>query len=301
MRIEETSVDAIRSLGYLDLMIVALGQESRASFLASKLSGIKIREKLCILLTSEVNEREKDALSALGFSTINIEEFKATFDISKYTSILVDYSVMMKSLYAWILDKVTYYETKRNCLVYFSYTHAEFEEWEGSKQSVNRVELLFSNRKKKIARKDDNLLVLSLGYERLSAIGVIEYLEVDYENVIVFINKESESSPYYRDCLRHNENFLRLLRPNQIFELNFEDHSYIRNVIHSIVTNALNDNRTVIIAPIGMKLFSFQSMIIALEYSNVVFYNVSSKKNSKLMKKAPNLSRLPVIYQVMNS
>jgi len=298
IEILNSSIENIKKDTQYDLIIVALGFENRASYLANSLKDIRINKKICISLVDSPNVIERNNLSELGYEFHKRDKLVNIFN-QEYSSIIVDYSVMMKSLYAEILELlINSNSTKKNNTVFFSYSHGLFEHAIKSEIYVNEIKPILLTDEKLLSNYNKTKLIISLGYERLSAVGLIENLQIDYDDVIVFINKENDSSEHYKECIELNSNLLSLLNRDQIFEVDFFDFNQISSILETIVFNLERNGYSAIIAPMSVKTFSFYSMVLSLNYNNTRFYNVTSESKEKSYQKFPDTSKKPLVYKL---
>ncbi len=297
--IENSSLDEIKDSKGFDLFLCALGFENRASAFANSISNLKVDKKVCLQLVREPNEVEKEKLANLGIEILEVEELKSIIK-SSYDRIVVDYSVMMKSLYSEIIQ-IVISQSKRvkPCKLFFSYTHSLFEKSIINQIYVNQIKPLLLTDTKYLDNYTEKKLIIGLGYERLSAIGLVENLQIDYEDVLVFINQTTKNSQHYNECIEVNKEFLSLLKNDQIFRINFFDFNQLRSTMESICFSLNRKGISIIIAPMSVKTFSLYSMVLSLNYDNMKFYNVTSKNETRTYEKHPDTSKVPTVYQII--
>jgi hypothetical protein len=298
LEIKEVKIENILKISNLGLLICALGYENRASFFAKLIcqNVINIKCKICVLLVEDYNQNEYKSFSDLGFKFINQNELHSFIIEYSETENLVDYSVMMKALYSKIIKQINKPEFENKNFI-FSYTPAKFENTESGHKNVAEIYPIFFKDNFIIHNNIENILILSLGYERNSAIGIVENLEISYNNVFVLINKDSENSEHYLKCIEHNEDFLELFPKKNIFEINFFNLNEVLSYMNSIILSESNKSKQIIIAPLGVKTFSLLSMVLCNHYNNVIFYNVTSNSN-KNYNKNPDVDKELYIYKM---
>ncbi|MGK7390816.1 MAG: hypothetical protein ACNS60_10700 [Candidatus Cyclobacteriaceae bacterium M2_1C_046] len=298
LNIDQIPFKEIENIVKIDLFIIALGHEHRASHLAQILIKKEIRLKYCVQLVENVNKNEKETIEKLGFIIIKRSQLNEIILQNELKYILIDFSVMMKSLYSEILVLFSSSEKMKSSVLLCSYTHALFEEVVGKSHYVESIKPILLTDNKLMDDIFKTKLILSLGYERLSAIGVIENLEIDYDDVIVLINKSNDNQQHYQECMKINKEFLELLNPSQIIELNFFNFNQLTSITDSILYRLKQQKFKVIIAPLSVKTFSLYAMVQSLKYENVIFYNVTSINKEPHYKKIPNKMIEPLVYSI---
>ncbi|MCF2521112.1 hypothetical protein [Dyadobacter sp. CY351] len=302
IKINQVNFEELSSLPEIDIFITALGYESRASHLAALLVATKARKKYCVQLVKNCNSFEKESFLGMNFQIIMREDFEVNsiFDFP-VRNVVIDYSVMMKSLYAELIKFLVASNNFNETNFYFSYTQSEYEVVERQETQIQSIQPILTTKDKLMTiPKDGYKLVISLGHERLSAIGVIENLEIDYEDVYVLINKESSDAPYYMECMRSNKDFLSMLKRDQIIELDFFNFNQTISILDSIYYKLSLNGAQVILAPMSVKTFNLLSMIHSLRYNNVFFYNVTSLSTGSVGTKRADKSVAPIVYLVNN-
>lgn len=297
IEIRPVAFESLLGIGSIDLLICSLGMEFRATSLSQRLKDVPIKRKVCVKLLEEVNTKELSCFLELGFTFVNPRDLRSEIENSAGDTIVVDYSVMMKSLYADIIKQFSNSPVLRKSRFLFSYTKSIFEEPADSYMQVKNIEQVLLTPGKSVESKKTKLLI-GLGYERLSAVGVVEVLEINYDDVLVFVNKESDDSPHYLRCLEVNKDFLELLDPKHIFEVNFYNFNQTSTTLNSIVYGLGRDGYDVILAPMTMKMFSLISMVVSLRHDNARFYNVTSVHKKPFYKKFPDTDSLPIVYEL---
>lgn len=297
--LENITFESLKEIRKFDLFVCAVGFEERASYLATKLKSIDFNRRVCIKLVPEPNIYQMQILKDLDFEFIHKRDLEVILSEMTNQNILVDYSVMMKSLYADMLFQF-YIKGKNNKkgTIYFSYTKSVFESALSLSLHIERTQPLLLTDSKYLNNYTKKILLLGLGYERYSAIGLIENLQIDYENVLVFINKEENNSRHYKECMDVNRDFLSLLKRDQIFEVNFFNFKELSTTVESIVFSLYRKGCSIIVAPMSVKSFSLYIMILSMKYDNMIFYNVTSESNEKSYLKKPDDTRLPIVYRV---
>lgn len=292
--IKQLDFGEIKLLPPIDLFIIGLGYEHRASFLATQLKNVN--ERYCIELVEDVNQEERLKIANLGFQFIQRDDLKRIFQ-NEFKIALIDFSVMMKSLYAEILTLYNNSES-RQLKLYFSYTHAMFENATDKSYYVESIKPILLTDEKLMIDIPRTKLIISLGYEKLSAIGVIENLEIDYHDVIILINKTDTNSEHYQECIKVNQEFLEQLDPSQIIEFNFYNFNQLSSILDSILFRLQKQNYRVIISPLSVKTFSLYAMVQSTKYDNVIFYNVTSINSEPNYKKDYNEDQDPLVYTI---
>jgi hypothetical protein len=300
INIEQLEFQDILNLSSIDLLLTAVGYESRASHLSTLLNSKKINQKHCLQLVVDCNLKEKSKFAELGFKFSGANELNKILEGERNSkNIVIDYSVMNKSIYAEIIRLISKSDNFQNTNLYFSYTQSIYETIDKGDTQISTIKrILTTDDKLMTVPKNGYKLIISLGHERLSAIGIIENLEISYDDVYVLINKENSEAPYYKECMLSNKDFLSLLKPHQIIEINFFNFSQTISVLDSIYYKLSLDETQIILAPMSVKSFSLLSMIHSLRYPNVFFYNVTSIITRSAGKKKADTSIPPLIYLV---
>ncbi|WP_108802175.1 hypothetical protein [Aquimarina sp. Aq107] len=296
--VQQKTIEDIKSLELIDHLIVSIGYEQRASHLATILNekDIKIGKKYCFTLVENNENSEYFKLEDYGFNFYKTDDLEYILKDLKGV-IVVDYSVMMKSLYARIL-KLLANSDNQYSNVYFSYTNSLFESYiDINSPAITNKQILLTE-DKILDRYKKRKLLISLGYERLSAIGIIEELEFNYEDIYVFINNHNKK--YYLECKQQNKILLSNLGKNQIMEFDFFNFNQTVTILDSILNNLESKDCQVILAPMSVKTFSLLSMIHSLNYSNVILYNTSSRNSDqgKKYSKKADFDKKPLVYKI---
>lgn len=278
-----------------DLIIVASGYEARATTMLERLRDGISESNLIVFQFNDLNlyynskntayfsKRTSQIFEASENSRqIIISKIQEFFDKNSKNSIniLVDYSCMSK---VWIGAIITTLKRidKNNSLissVYFSYSQAKFEK--ALSLNPNYSASLMTDFSSLANPNKKSKLIIGLGQDKNRALGLIEYLHMDYKNCYLFRTDEQSNRQYYNSVRHHNARLIKQVPPANILEYPINDLGFLDSLLSSLILDCLNSGERLILAPLGPKPFSLLSLLMAVKFKKLnVFRTTQLRAN----------------------
>lgn len=282
--VKQYSTEIINKINF-DLIIVASGYETRAGYIAQTYNPIgRIKIALTFDNYSSLNQRiENDKLfSSLGYTFIKSEgdtdetiiDFLNTvrFDENLEYNILVDYSSMTRIWYSSILDFFRYFEVSHQLKIniYFVYSKAIFVPPPEEEVPNRHISPLKGFYNMSLPVKP-TLLIIGLGYERIRAFGLTEFLDAE---TLLFYTDPADQNKFSLEVEKNNEELLRIVSDENIFKYSLNKLEHLHRIINSICTK-LNENYRIIIAPCGPKPFTLLALINSILIGGIDVWRIS--------------------------
>lgn len=286
-----------------DLIIAASGFETRSITLfqnyyiaAPKKVAFAFTEK-----TADIKRKNNDAffisqgftmIDCSGENTESIQEFLIDYfsKIEKDSiEILIDYSSMTRKWYADIINLIL---TKtfhfQNISVFFSYTPAGFN-LPKKNTTVKFADSLLVHEPAKNSNKP-LALIIGLGIDSAKASYLIKKLNPS-ELIIMYADPAYEKK-YVETVLNNNRKLIELVEIRKILNYPLANIG-VTNEILTPLCLALRMKYNIIIAPLGPKVFSLNSLLLSAMYPDIDVWRVSSGDREPVYDRVP--SKDPII------
>lgn len=292
-----------------DVFICSSGREKRAPYLALKhihLSLIKNKMVLCYIDRPVLRDKgnlEKfkqlrfQAIDAMSSDHLQIDEYldKITSGLDKSIRILVDYSCMTKVWYGSIINFFCRRSFDHLIEVTFSYSPAAFEKSVVELPNTY-IDLVpgFSS----LGLPDINIsLFIGLGHEKIRAAGLIEFLDLNYENIFLFHTSDNFSPKFSKEVLENNSEVIKSVGENNVISYDLNDLKQIESILLTM-GNKLRINNRLAIAPLGPKPFSLISLIIAKKIPGINIFRVGAGEQGSPPIRKADTKKDPLLYKV---
>ena len=309
----QVTLDEVLQINF-DLFVASSGFEERATHFFSNVKFVKPPANKFVLAFSDrailKNDRNLSEFSAIGFQLIqsfenarnNVAEIldKSFKDVKQNKiNILIDYSCMTKVWYGTFLKIVEGFQnsTVESIDIYFTYTEAAYEDPLESEPNYSASFLPGFNSldtpNKEVA------LIIGLGYEENRALGLIEFLHLDFESCYVFKTNKTSNPEFYDVINTSNNNLLKILPQDHIFEYPLNDLGYTDAILSTLVNHLISENKRVIIAPIGPKPFSLLALLLAVKYPSISIYRITQLPKEKPSVRFADKRKAPIICKAV--
>jgi len=267
-----------------DLVIVASGYEERATFLCTKLD-LNCQNKVALSFDNydQIDQRKiNDHLfTSKGFSFIKslgdsdisiIQKLKElSFEQKSEYNILVDYSSMTRVWYSAILNYFRWLDVNKNVKIniFFSYSIAEFTpppENEIPNKHIGPIKGFYNI---SLPLKP-TALIIGLGYERIRAFGLTEFLDAE---TMVFLTDSSQEK-FTKEVVKENEELLRIVSEDNIFRYSLNKMEHLHYVLNSLCEK-LTEKFRIVIAPCGPKPFSLIALLNSILLKDLDVWRIS--------------------------
>jgi hypothetical protein len=290
-----------------DIFILASGYEQRSIFLPLN---YHINAKLKIALAYEektkvLNRKNNDSyliekgfnfITLSGDEKLNPEKYFSDFfnDKSKnHINILVDYSSMTKVWYSNIINYLIC-NTKGPSYVsvHFSYTPAVYCEQKKSGPVKYNTSISPTYNKVNPSSKP-TALIIGLGLNNSSAEFIRKSLNPAL--TILFYADPSNDLKYVKKVLKCNQELLELTEVRNLFNFPLNELDKTNEIITNLCLS-LRIKYNVVIAPVGPKVFSLLTLLLASKYPDITVLRLSSGANATAFDRLPATE--PLIYSV---
>lgn len=283
-RILESSLEEMNAQSVFAL--AACGYEHRASALLPKISDtVKHR---CVLAFKEhhdafhrrrndkkFEERGFISISTTGNSSVEVgEAVKKGLDLQKESggALVFDISSMTRAWQGAIIQVLMTQTVEQELETYFVYVPRRFDkppEQDCANEIVGPVQGFAA-----LAPPDLPIaLLLSLGYERTKALGLMEIL--DPGQTVLLVAKSSENDPFYPNVIKNNREILRRVNDRWVFPYPLAHPATTFRILESICTG-LGLSYRVVLAPMGPKLFALLCFLMAARHSAMSVWRMST-------------------------
>jgi len=208
-------------------------------------------------------------------------------------NILVDYSCMTKTWYYTIMSYFISRDVSyQNIKVFFSYTPSEYVPPQNPQ--YNAVIEPIPGRFRMPNVDKPKALLVGLGYESKKAEGIIEYL--DPKITYALYSKPTLDPRFYEAIENSNKDLLTRLKNNTL-TFPVDDLLMIERILTSLYFS-LNDDYSIVVAPLGPKPFTFVSMLMSLKYEDIDVWRVHSASDFNRYSRKPLITNDLIICEV---
>jgi hypothetical protein len=293
-----------------DIFICSSGFETRSRHFFSKFSQEKPLKKVCFSFLDRkvLSKNENDEFfSSNEFIIYYFDNFSLHEVIELYTKIfaefkketinvLIDYSSMNKIMYAGLVKYFAIAGDAYSASIFFSYTPASYSEPALARSNLHNQPIpLFPTVEltdKKIA------LLAGLGYAEGKAHGLIEYLQIDNNDIYLFYTSKNTGESYFEKVKEHNNYILNKIPLQNQFQYELENVTQVFNLLESLCNYLISKSYRVIIAPLGPKVFSLISILLTLKYNDLTILRVSDGITGEPVDKLPTRDKEFIIINV---
>ncbi len=282
-QIKQINQNEIADINY-DLFFISSGYEERATFLIDSCNiRSERKEALSFENYSDIKQRivNDKKVIAKGFNiaksagdndiTINKILRSLDFESKSEFNILVDYSSMTRVWYSAILNHFRWLETEKEVKVniYFSYSLAIFNpppDLEVPNKHIGPIKGFYTI---SLPLKP-TALIIGLGYERIRAYGLTEFLDAETK---VF-RTDSTHEKFTLEVENKNEELLRMISDDNIFSYSLEKIEHLHFVLNSLCAKLIEKYR-IVIAPCGPKPFTLISLLNSILLRDLDIWRIS--------------------------
>lgn len=292
----QTKLENTKSIKF-DFIIVAAGYESRGTYLINEIniedtncSVFAFRDRIDSLYRKKNDEKfKKLGCNQLLTSGNNVNEVinnlntvfeKVTLD---HINIFVDYSCMTRVWYATIINYFVNKDLKiKSADIWFAYCPAKYTEPRNPMPNeymapISGVFSMGSSNK-------PTALIIGLGYEKLRAKALKEYLDSDL--TYVFYSDPTYDKRFVNDIEKNNSDLLNTLDKDRIFKYPLKDLKATETILTSLCLE-LKKSYRVILAPLGPKPFTLTCLLLSAKYQDIDVWRVSAGESDNVYDRTP--------------
>ncbi len=274
-----------------DIFILASGYEQRSIYLPQNFH-INAKRKIALAFyekTKELNRKNNDAyLISQGFELISISgDQNIDFELllseinkksgNEHVNILVDYSSMTKVWYAGIINHlIGSTKTCKYVSVHFSYTPALYTELKKAGPVKVNSTVSYAYKKNNLISKPTALLI-GLGLEKSHADFIIK--TINPALTILLYADPSIDIKYVEKVFKNNQELIEETEVRNLYNFPLISLDQTNGLITSLCLG-LRTKYNVVIAPLGPKVLSLLSLLLASRFPDINVVRVSSGANS---------------------
>lgn len=275
-----------RPEGQFDLLVVCLGYETRALYVAERYTEASV-VRLALAFQHRLvgnYEHNKRFYSANNFKILsfNADDFsdalyaellQATSNADSCPRVLVDISSMSRPMIATLVVALSRLSANFKIEVTFVYCPAVFTTPSNIRQPVTVSQPVIPELAGWSVQPERSVAaIVGLGFEFDQALGAVEYLEPAVAWTFIPFGEDSR---FDKAVAKANDDLLSALKPESLVRYNVAD-PYRCFVELEALTYGLMDSMRPIIVPFGPKLFALLSFLIGVIHSpNVTVWRVS--------------------------
>ncbi len=303
---QQISPDILQSTEY-DLFILGSGYEQRCTYLLKNFE-IKAKVKIALAFEEKAGEpgrRQNDSfllnngfqfIKISGENEFNLEPFIAESLNNKdkeHINILVDYSSMTKKWYAGIINCILLNKVNIDYItVHFSYTPALYNEPKKSRPIKVHNFISIPTNYNAVEEKPV-ALILGLGLDSARAKYIIK--EVKPAKTFIIYADPAKEVKYVEKVFKNNQEIIEEADIRNIVSYPLHDMDKTDETLTNLCLS-LRGKYNLIIAPLGPKVFSLLSLLLASRYPDIKVLRVSSGSNAPVYERIP--VGKPFIYSV---
>jgi hypothetical protein len=291
MQLDAVDTANIASLPRYDAVLVSLGYESRASFIASKLRldapiltacsftsrhvlSFDRNSRILYDLDYKIENPEDSALQDWNEAWVN--RILSESPDSSQICIAVDISSMSRIRMASLVRAIMIAKSTRDVCVDFFYAFSAWKEPEMEPEPIVTAGPVLPYFAGWSSEPDwPSTAIIGLGYEPDKAVGSCEYLEAS--QVWVFIPQGAD--PRFADSvLRANKSLLKVLPESRVIKYRLSQPVNCFRLLESIVYGASVKHRPVLL-PFGPKLFAICALLVSCLHQDVPVWRISSEQS----------------------
>ncbi|MEI3800522.1 MULTISPECIES: hypothetical protein [unclassified Chitinophaga] len=294
-RTKQVSLAEIRNIPF-DIVIMASGYESRASFLANIINdeNIKFTEKIVLgfkeSFDDPIRKNNDKIFTDLGYT---IDELSGDetgrlslvlHNICKISSeevnVLIDYSCMTRVWYAYILSYLNSSEMEKKINLYFSYTHSKYIEGPKSAKYNKYVAPIDGFYSLSVPDRPA-ALIIGLGYIELRAFGLSEFFDVQPH---LFISDPKNDIEYHLDVLNKNSRLINSVPRRNLTFYPLHNLLFTESQLSNLCLDLMTSYR-VVLAPCGPKPFTLLCLLTSLRMRGVDVWRISGGSGDPILDK----------------
>lgn len=266
-----------------DLVVTVSGKEHRCCYLLenyqinskNKIALEYSRNHIDLLKSGRSQNFKKQGFQILEVNSGNgqplIEQVSSLVSRKNKLNILIDYSCMTKSWYAGLINYLSSLEGFRGEVnVYFSYTPSIYSKPKKAKPVKSCESLLPRSSTQKLEKP--TVLIIGLGVQS----GMAEYLIKKYRPDSTFV-LYSDPAPkgYVETVFSNNRSIIDGLDIRTLLNYPLTDIEETSNILTNLCLD-LRLKNNIIIAPVGPKVFTLVSLLLAIRFPDIDVIRVSS-------------------------
>jgi hypothetical protein len=281
------------NLESVDLLICALGYESRSSYLA-RIYEKRVGTGIAVAFSGGEEPSycsNRKFYQDSGFAILPYREKTYNSEIAEFLEglctrmpkrtlrVLVDISSMSRPMIARTLLCLSYFRVPISLEVEFAYCPAKFVPPNSNNAPVTLTEPVVPELAGWTNRPDLPVsAVVGLGYEYEQALGTLEYLETGLAWAFIPFGEDRQ----YDDAVEeNNKDFREFLTSANIHSYRVDRPFDCFLAIESLTYGLLRETRPILV-PFGPKLFALLSMLVSLLYApNVTVWRVSGDQSGE--------------------
>jgi hypothetical protein len=292
---------------HFNLFIIALGYEKKGVYLLEKFN-IQSDRRIAFAYTERqktlnrkeneniIRENDFEIIPASGEQKINLDsELQSLCNLNyhRIIKILIDYSCMTKVWYSGIIKTLSSLSLNcQNVEVYFSYTPAAYNILRKQKAASLINSVVFDN-KKYLDPSKPIALIIGLGLNNLRAEKLIKSIKP--AATYFFYADPALNSEYVKRVLNNNQEIIYSVKIRNLLNYPLKDLKKIDDMLTSLCLD-LRLKYNIIIAPVGPKVFSLISLLLACRYPDLDIWRVSAGPYEPINDKIADGD--PLIYKV---
>jgi hypothetical protein len=304
---QQISSDELNRINF-DLFLIVSGYEKRAVYLLENYT-VSANRKIALAFMEKprkLNRKENEKIIRdHGFEIIPVSgengvQLDTVFqticlksDNNKVAKILIDYSSMTKVWYSMIIS--TFIKLSLSCRqieAYFSYTPAAFNE-RRKLRPPNIAHSVYGDNKKSRDPSEPVALIIGLGLDNLRAKTIIKSIN---PSITYLLYADPGQHPsYVKKIFENNQNLIESIEIRNLINYPLNDLQKTDEILTDLCLD-LRQKFNVIIAPIGPKVFSLISLLVAARYPDLDVWRVSRGRDESVIDRIPDGD--PLIYKV---
>lgn len=290
----------------IDLAIVGLGYESRATQLCCDVSGLENiiaigyeENKTAFSYSDNLNfYKSKNAVIFEGSDSNVYHELFTHLQVNwldRPINCVLDISVMSRTRLAEIILFLIS-NLHPSSSIKITYQLAEFTNPPKDISPIRKVGPIARRLGGRIGNIElPSSIIIGLGYELGNAIGICNYLDSDIQ--FLFIPKGKDEK--FEDCVRaNNETLIESTPANHLFSYDVSQPYKTYLQLREIALAALDISRPVMV-PLGPKIFSALCVVLGCELNYTLpVWRVSSEHNEKPVDRRPSGNRYEFVVEL---
>ncbi len=309
---QQLYVDDLFAMDF-DLLLCASGVEKRGPYFAEKYgSKINAKKRIALAYTDReilMNQKNRSAFIRYGFDLLDSkgETLNEVLSIAKdllklpksEINVLIDYSSMTKIWYGGLLNTLLSTETNKKINLFYTYTPALHEKV--SEEHPNAYIDILPGYSRLTLPNEKRILLIGLGQEKVRAIGLVEYLEINNGDIFLFHSDNKFNSAIANEVYKKNSDLIKTVSRNRVLKYDINDMKAVESTLMAICykTNLDNPLSGISLAPLGPKPFALICMVVAKKLDNVKVFRIGAGEQGSPAKRYPDTTKRPIVYKII--